>query len=422
MKVSIYISSQSGADGKYPLKISLRHRGEAAYIPLGIRVQKKQWRKVSADGNHIIDSPNARQYNAFIKRKLIEAENIIMHLQSSSEVATRKMSVKQIRDYVQERLSPALAINDDAAQRNCVIFYGNRLCATKRKQSTKDTYQHTLSRVCAFLGEVEANKITFDDINVHWLSRFDAWLEANGNAINTRSIHFRNLRAIFNDAIDNDVTTNYPFRKFKIRSEPTTKRSLTLDELRTLWNAPTDERTSIALDIFKLSFYLLGVNMVDMYNLTQANIVNGRLVYRRAKTGKLYDIAIPPEAMEIIDKWRGNGDTLLCLRQRWRSHKDATHRINELLQMIGTYHIEAYNARIYEPIFPHLTMYWARHSWATLASRLDIPIDTIAHALGHSYGNATTAIYIDASLDKVDKANRRVIDAVLAQKPDGEIL
>lgn len=90
--------------------------------------------------------------------------------------------------------------------------------------------------------------------------------------------------------------------------------------------------------------------------------------------------------------------------------------------MVGTYHTEAYNARIYEPIFPHLTMYWARHSWATLASRLDIPIDTIAHALGHSYGNATTAIYIDASLDKVDKANRRVIDAVLAQKPDGEIL
>ena len=59
-----------------------------------------------------------------------------------------------------------------------------------------------------------------------------------------------------------------------------------------------------------------------------------------------------------------------------------------------------------------LTTYWARHSWATIAASLDISEDTIALALGHASAHATTSIYIERSLRKVDEANRRVLDAV----------
>ena len=61
---------------------------------------------------------------------------------------------------------------------------------------------------------------------------------------------------------------------------------------------------------------------------------------------------------------------------------------------------------------PGLTLYWARHTWATLASDIDIPIETISAALGHSYGCATTAIYIRFNQKKVDAANRKVLDYV----------
>ena len=64
---------------------------------------------------------------------------------------------------------------------------------------------------------------------------------------------------------------------------------------------------------------------------------------------------------------------------------------------------------------PGLSSYWARHTWATIAASLDIPRDTIAHALGHG-GNTVTDIYIDFDQAKVDQANRRVLDWVLYGK------
>ena len=67
------------------------------------------------------------------------------------------------------------------------------------------------------------------------------------------------------------------------------------------------------------------------------------------------------------------------------------------------------------PLFPNLTTYWARHTWATLAAGLEIPKETIAAALGHG-GNTVTDIYIDFDRKKVDEANRRVIDWVFYGK------
>ena len=73
-------------------------------------------------------------------------------------------------------------------------------------------------------------------------------------------------------------------------------------------------------------------------------------------------------------------------------------------------------------MFPKLTTYYARHSWASIASSLDIPIETISAGLGHEYGNRITAIYINYDYRKVDLANRKVIDWVLYGKIDGQII
>lgn len=67
------------------------------------------------------------------------------------------------------------------------------------------------------------------------------------------------------------------------------------------------------------------------------------------------------------------------------------------------------NKKRYHALFPNITSYWARHTWATIAASLDIPKETIAAALGHG-GNTTTDIYIDFDRRKVDEANRKVID------------
>ncbi|MDE5653542.1 MAG: site-specific integrase [Muribaculaceae bacterium] len=268
---------------------------------------------------------------------------------------------------------------------------------------------------CNWVGE-DFNCLTFDDITLSWLRSFDEWLTKCGAAQNSRNIHFRNIRTAINLAIDEELTDNYPFRRFKIKQEETRKRSLSLEEMRILISYPCDEFQKFYRDMFVLSFLLIGINPIDLFNLTQIS-PDGRIHYRRAKTHKLYSVKVEPEAMEIIERWRGKAG-LVCPADRWASHLSFTKNANIALKKIGKYERSGRGGKkAITPEWPELSMYWARHTWATIAYSLDIPYDTIAQALGHkNSGPSVTATYIRLDEKKVDAANRKVIDYVLYGK------
>ena len=258
------------------------------------------------------------------------------------------------------------------------------------------------------------NELSFDDINKDWIVNFENYLSLTMKSKNARNVHLRNIRAVFNDAIDNDITTCYPFRKVNLRPTPTMKRSLSVVQLRQLFNADVEQYAIIYLDIFKLSFYLIGINMVDLLHLTTDNVINGRIEYIRAKTGRRYSIKIEPECQEIFDRYKGS-NYLLSIMDTHKNYKDFIKRMDKALKRIGVINIGKHGKKTIYPYFPHLSTYWARHTWATLASELDIPKDTIAHSLGHG-NNTVTDIYINFSEWKIDVANRKVIDFVLYNK------
>lgn len=150
--------------------------------------------------------------------------------------------------------------------------------------------------------------------------------------------------------------------------------------------------------MFKLIFFLIGINMVDLCGLKEVN--NVRIEYNRAKTHRLYSVKVEPEAMEIIDRYRGKTH-LLDIMDRYGDYKDYMKRMNRELQRMG--HVERVGLggkKFITPLFPKLSTYWARHTWATIAAELDIPKETIAAALGHKLGNTTTAIYINSARSK----------------------
>lgn len=242
---------------------------------------------------------------------------------------------------------------------------------------------------------------------------FDNFMAQTAPSRNARNIHLRNIRAVFNDAIDNDITTFYPFRRLQIKPEPTAKRNLTAEELRTLFSFPAEVHALYYIDIFKLIFLMIGINVVDLCRLKE--LVKGRAEFKRAKTHRLYSIKVEPEAMEIIERHRGK-DWLIDVLDRYTNHNDFTRRMDKTLKKVGPVkRVGRGGKKNYSPLFPKLTTYWARHSWATIAMSLDIPRDTIAHALGHGT-NTVTDIYIDFDQSKVDEANRKVIDWVLYGK------
>ena len=167
------------------------------------------------------------------------------------------------------------------------------------------------------------------------------------------------------------------------------------------------------IDMFKLIFMLVGINMVDLCHLKE--IADGRITYHRAKTGALLSIKVEPEALEIIERYRGI-DWLINILDRYKDHRNYIHRMNNTLKKIGPTKREGRGGKKkIDALFPNLSTYWARHSWATIAASLDIPKETIGHALGHS-ANSVKDIYIEFDQRKVDKANRKVLDWVLYGK------
>lgn len=130
---------------------------------------------------------------------------------------------------------------------------------------------------------------------------------------------------------------------------------------------------------------------------------------------------VEPEAMELFNRHKGT-DHLLFILDHWTNDEFFRRKMNKELQKIGPMHKQPGRGgkKIYEPLFPTLTSYWARHSWATIASSIDIPNEVIAEALGHEYGNRITNIYIRFDIKKVDIANRKVLDWVLYGKIDGK--
>lgn len=337
------------------------------------------------------------------------------------------MDAKGIREVVRERLFPEVALertNDEPERidesRLFGKFYEKRMNA-KANKGYKASIEYTFTKIQAFCADKNSeygkpfDELTFDDISLKWLNAFDEWLVGQGMAQNSRNIHFKNIRTVINRAIDEELTEKYPFRRFKIRPEATRKRSMTVESLRALFDFPVEEYQKFYLDMFKLMFLLIGINTADLYDLT--GITDGRIEYRRAKTHRLYSIKVEPEAMEIIERWKGEKN-LLCIADRWPNAKEFNKYMNITLKKIGKREkVPGRGGKIkITPAFPELQTYWARHTWATIAYEIGIPKDVISQALGHSSGNEITEIYIRRDEKKVDAANRRVLNYVLYGK------
>ena len=319
------------------------------------------------------------------------------------------VDVKTLRDYIGCELG--LIESNPLSRRVLFTQQFQKFIDTKMNRGTKGVYKHTLDKIHAY--DPGIDKKTFEDIGLKWLTDFEAFCAKTASK-NARNIHLRNIRAVFNNAIDYEITTAYPFRRFKIRPEATRKRSLSVEELRRLFDYPVEEYAKIYRDMFRLIFMLVGINSVDLHGLKSITR-DERIEYKRAKTGRLYSIKVEPEALEIINKYRGKRG-LLCIADRWSDSRNFCHQCNKALQKIGQVERRGRGGKkIITAEFEGVSTYWARHTWATIAASLDIPKDTIAAALGHG-GNTVTDIYIDFDQGKVDEANRRVIDWVLYGK------
>lgn len=405
--IRLYLDSRTARkDGSSPLKLCISHKGKTTFIGLNLYVPPANWDGANA---RVLGLPNRNTLNAYLFQKRLDAENTLFRL--SSEGMLDGMSPRQLREAILGKEMP----KERKIDGRCFSAAFRRFTGLKDKPRTRALYELTLSKLYAFCPGLD--EISYEDITKGWLMDFDAFLARTAPSRNARNIHLRNIRAVFNFAIDEEYTTVYPFRRFKIRPEETRKRCLSVSQLRSLRDYPCEEYQEKYRDMFLLMFCLMGINAVDLFHARKSDVVDGRLEYRRAKTGKLYSVKIEPEAQAIIDRYSGSGEYLLDASDRYKNYHDFLARMNKALQQIGSLkRVGRGGKKVIVPLFPELSSYWSRHSWATIAYSLDVPKETISEALGHEIGSRITSIYIAFDRRKVDEANRRVLDYVFHDK------
>ena len=276
------------------------------------------------------------------------------------------------------------------------------------KLRTSETYRSTLNSFRKFRSDED---IMLDSITSRTMQDFEAWHRRRGVTSNTISFYTRILRAVYNRAVEDDIIEDrFPFRHVYTGVDKTVKRALPLAVIKKikLLDLSMTPQLDYARDMFLLSFYLRGMSFIDMAFLKKTDLKGGYVTYCRRKTGQRLIIEWTKEMQCILDKYPENSTDYLLpiirstgINERC-SYRNTGYNINYSLKQI---------AGMVGVAIP-LTLYVARHSWASAAKAKGIPISVISEGMGHD-SESTTRIYL-ASLDTsvVDRANSLILKSL----------
>ena len=272
------------------------------------------------------------------------------------------------------------------------------------KERTAENYTTALNSFKRFRN---GNDIMLNEIDSDLMTEYEAYLKSHDVAMNTVSFYNRILRAVYNRAVEKEMTVQrYPFKHVYTGIDKTVKRALPLKIIRRIKELDLSLKSSLdfARDMFLFSFYTRGMSFIDMAYLKKKDLQNGILSYRRRKTGQQLFIKWEKSMQEIIDKYPANENGYLLPiiktdRNERLQYRNALRLVNNKLKEIS----------VSIGLQAKLTMYVSRHSWASIAKSQNIPLSVISAGMGHDSEN-TTQIYL-ASLDNstIDKANDLIL-------------
>ena len=407
-KLFYYHDRRSGKD-TFPLKIRIYHNKGTAYHGLGISVASEHW---DSENDMVIGHPSSKAYNARISSEMGKAEKIITRLEIAGDI--NKYSAAQLKEII---ANGGEEMPTETKGYLFLEFYEKQMDEID-KQKTRLSYESALKKIKE--ADPHIGSKTFEDIDADYIRSLDDDWKNKGLSANSRAVYMRNIRSVINKARKLKLTTTYAFLDFSIKKTPTQKRNLSVEELRLLKDYPiVNEFQAKYRDIFMLCFYMRGINMVDLCQLTRENIRAGRINYIRSKTGKFYSVKIEPEMQEIFDRYKGQHFLLdICDGAKTKDeirvkYEGFLQRMDRGLKKIGPYTRKGLGGKKkIKPILPNLSQYWSRHTTATLMANMGYREEIIVCSLGHEHKNKTTNIYIEYNETEVDKANRALIDFV----------
>lgn len=298
-------------------------------------------------------------------------------------------------------------------QKTVFTFFHEQI--TRQEQMQRFGTAKTYTNACLRFKEFRGGKdLTFTLLTPDMIEEYEAWLTNRGLMQNTIRFYLRTLHTLLYKAVDKGLLSDNKklFSRVRLAYVPTTKRAISADEMRAIQRLelPPGSIMAFARDLFMFSFYTRGMPFVDIACLKKKDLKNGLLSYCRKKTNQQITIAWEQELQKIVDRYAsqtaGKPYMLPVIRNMYESeyvqYKRVQENVNRALKRIGTM------AGLKLPV----TMYVARHSWASIARDMDISISVISEGMGHR-SCKTTQIYL-STLDtsKINEANKKIIGKI----------
>lgn len=374
IKIKFRPSSVRGKEGVLFLQII--HRRVVRQIVTPYRLHAHEWDAFSQQV--LLDAPSTQDprwiHLARIDTMIQSEYRLLCRIVTSFDQTSANYSADSVvNEY--HRLSKDLTL--------CATM--QRLIAQMRinqQWCTAHNYQSTLNSLMRFRHQFD---LPIDRLDVALIQSYEAWLKHRGICRNTISFYMRILRAVYNRAVDFSV-------------------------IKTIKEADLSAHPSLELarDLFLMSFYLRGASFIDLAHLRKSDLREGFLCYTRSKTGQKMKVKWEPLMQEIVEKYQAqtaSSPFLLPILSGDRLYNKEYHNAQARI----SYHLRKIARAIGLPC--PLTLYVARHSWATIARDRQIPLSVISEALGHD-SEQTTRIYLQSiSSPEVDKANASILSS-----------
>lgn len=388
--------SKTLSNGEHPLMIRVCKDGKKKYQSLGISVNPAHWdfKKNKPKSN----CPNKEYINKIIADKSNEFAEQIVKLKSEH----KEFTVNSLIDKTSEKVKPKTV--------------GDVFLKQLQRLTDENRRGYMLSTKQVYNSLIDFNKhlnIYFSDIDVTWLRRYETYLRKEGIAENTIGIRFRTLRAIYNLAIEENIikADHYPFKNYKVSKlhQETAKRAITKEDVnRILDYQSTNKYLKLPIDLFAFTYYVGGINFVDIAYLTKENLMDGRLIYTRRKTGKLIKIPLQPQAIELIEKYSDKESPYLfpILSTYHKTEQQRANRVHKVITKVNQ-RLKEVGKALDIPI--DLTTYVARHSQATVMKKAGVSTSIIRELMGHS-SERVTQIYLDSfDNEQIDDAMKNLL-------------
>lgn len=394
IKLKFRPSIVDGKDGT--LFFQIIHFRQIRQINTNLRISREEW---DATNTSIIISSADSQRTMYLSSINKSLKNQQAKLSTIISILDNKASTYTAQDVVSMFFTPVTILGVGSFIRNLT----NEL-----KKIGKESAAKRLDKILnSLLRYTDGNEVIWKDLTSTFILGYETFMIKRGLCRNSTSFYMRNLRSIVNRAIGQGIEVpSHPFKYVYMGVDKTVKRAISLDMIRMIRDVDLNGNPELdfARNVFMFAFYTRGMSFIDIAFLKKSDLQNGVLTYSRRKTRQQLMVKIEPETRKVIERL-GKSKTSFLLpiiteeKNIERQYESAYYRVNRNIRKVG----EMLGLQT------KLTLYVARHTWASIAHANNVALSTISKAMGHD-SEKTTIIYLQ-TLDSssVDKANRDII-------------